>query len=117
MALAISILARRVQSDGTKNVIAQVTGDSSYPSGGYQLSPSQFGLNTFYPQDFGKGVVAPVILGNGVASGNAQASIFDIDTNAKLHFYKPAATTPFAVELAAAAPANNVVLIIEAEGW
>ena len=117
MALSFSILDVRPRSDGSKEVIAKVTGDTSYPSGGYQLTPANFGLNTFKPQQFSAGFVYPVILGGGVASGKAVASIFDVDTAGKYHMYAPAATTPFAVEVTATTNVSAVVQIMEAVGW
>ncbi len=88
MALTATILSKDITADGEFEVIAQVTGDSSYPTGGYALTPALFGLNAFKTGYGGTGVppTVPYLLcgDNGLASDWGPVVDF---TNGNLELY------------------------------
>lgn len=73
MALGVSIVYKSIKADGEFEIIAQITGDTSYPSGGYTFSPSQFGLNTFAAA-FGGSGAPPAVGAVQILSSNAVAN-------------------------------------------
>lgn len=78
MALGVSIIYKSIRADGEFEIIAQITGDTSYPSGGYAFTPDQFGLNTFATA-FGGSGSPPAVGAVQVLSSNAVAnSLFSV---------------------------------------
>lgn len=72
MALTATVLSKGITADGEFEVIAQVTGDTSYATGGYALDAALFGLNALKTGYGGTGIPPTVfyeLLGdNGISS-------------------------------------------------
>lgn len=112
MALTATIL-QRIDGVGPERYVAiKVAGDSSYPTGGYAVTPAMFGFSSFAPDGLGTGL-PPVaafygIQGEGV--GNVFAGINP--TNGNLQLY----VTTTGVEVANATNESTYVGFLEAFG-
>lgn len=112
MALSSSIVAQ-YYSGSEKLVTIKVTGDSSYPTGGYAVTPALFGFNAFAPSADGIGAAVPVagaysILGD--AQGNPYSGINPANGNLQLFV----ATT--GAEVASATSETGTSVYLEALG-
>lgn len=119
MSLGIQVAYKIVH--GTQHdVYVYATLDNNYPTGGYQLTPAMFGLNTFYPVETTQGaetlsVVYPMVAGGGFSSG-AGAFSFDVNpTNGKLMAFT-IGTTPAQVAGASAA-LNGITVLLYGFGY
>ncbi len=54
--MAATLLARYPGIGGEDQHLISFTGDTSYPTGGYIISPSYFGFNAFAPDGLGTGL-------------------------------------------------------------
>lgn len=94
MALGVSVLYKSVRADGEFEVLAQITGDTSYPTGGYALTAADFGFNTFAVA-FGGSGKPPAAGAAVVLSSNAVAqSLYSVQnqTNGNWQLYSALGT-------------------------
>ncbi len=109
MALSATILYKDITADGEFEVIAQVTGDTSYPTGGYAITPALLGLNAFKTAFGGTGVPATVpfeLVGHNAAA-SSWFPVVNYSTG-KLQLYDVSATTSTSATLSELAAATNV---------
>ena len=74
MALGATVLQRIDGVGPARLVVIKVTGDSSYPTGGYAVTPAMFGFNSFLSDGLGTGL--PPVAGNYTIEGEGVGNVF-----------------------------------------
>jgi len=104
MAASVSVKTRAV-TGSKRRIVAEVTGDTSYPTGGYEVAPKQLGLRVIDDAQvslkIGSGAEATPIGGGYYTPSSKKLVIQNYKTQA---------------ELANATNISSVVLIMEAWG-
>ncbi len=97
-----------------RTVVASVTGDSSYPAGGYLLTPALFGLNSFAQQR--GNIFFPVVLSGDMVSAQVKC---DVDATGHLRVFYPSgggAASPAALSAPAITSGSTAVTSAAANG-
>lgn len=116
MALTATTLQRLSSAYGYNATVVKAVGDTSYPTGGYAVTPALFGFNAFATDGLGTGL--PPTLGNYAILGDAMGTP---DTwysainpaNGNLQLF----VTTTGVEVAAAVNVSTFAVVLEALGY
>jgi hypothetical protein len=112
MALTATLL-QRLPGIGAEDLrVIKVTGDSSYPTGGYAVTPALFGFNAFATDVLGTG--KPPVAGYYSIVGNGVGAVFPgiNPTQGNLQLY----VTTTGLEVAAAVDESTAVAFLAAFG-
>jgi len=112
MALTATVLQRINGVGPQRYVMIKVTGDASYPTGGYAVTPAMFGFNTFTSDGLGTG--APPSLGTYTISGDLQGNPYSVINPVNNNLQLFVATT--GVEVAGATNETGTSVLLEAFG-
>lgn len=115
MALTTTILQKLRSAYGEDAAVIKVTGDASYPTGGYAITPVMFGFNSFATDGLGTGL--PPVNGNwsllGDATGTPNAIYGAINpVNGNLQLF----VTTTGVEVGSGVSATGYSGVLEALG-
>ncbi len=101
MAITVSALHRQVPGAAIE-IVAEVTLDSSYPSGGYAFTPATFGLSSLQ-------YAIPIV-------GNAGYVVVHDQANLKFKVFQQNATSGPLVEVAGATNLSTVKIYVLVKG-
>jgi hypothetical protein len=112
--MALTVVQMQVlrSAYGEDYKVIKVTGDTSYPTGGYAITPALFNFNAFATDGYGTGL--PPVAGNyeilGDGNGNTFAGINPANGNMQLY------VTTTGVEVAGASTAATSIVFLGANG-
>jgi len=115
MALTATILAVYRGQGQADEKIVKVSGDTSYPTGGYAVTPSLFGFNAFEPDSQGTGLPPVIgyysIVGDCMGTPNTWYSAIN-PVNGNLQLF----VTTTGVEVASAVNVSTFAAVLDSYG-